>query len=231
MTIFNLTIALLLLQTADAPNVESSSGATSSRFLLDTEIGGSGGVFVSGAVNSTVRDVFVTPGASARYRFASAPGPWSHLVLEGSLVATLAVGTDAPNALVAQLRAGASFPTWQATLGLWADVCLRCTPNSTHLNDGPRFPAQFVPSLSVRWQPAFWGLSAGVFDEAMGMIGHLDLRLGRWALGYSFPLGGLVAFQPKLSETIALDARLFGFTIAGGYQMGLTLGLAWLPRS
>jgi hypothetical protein len=207
------------------PHADAVSG------VRQMEIAGEVGVFASGvpvsAALAAIPSVLV--GARARLFVPTLPTPLSHVLLEASVDGDIAFGTDSGNSVVATARLGAGFPTWHAALGVWANFCLRCSANYSSLAQLPSFPAHLAPSFTFHWQPEFWGFSVGIFDEAMAMVGHVDLRLGDWAIGYSFPVGGYLAYERRLLTNLGLSVRGFGFSALGAYQAGVMVGLSWLP--
>jgi hypothetical protein len=218
-------VAALGQAEVSAAQVEVSSGPR------QLEVAGEIGVFVSGIPSSPQLAVLpsVLAGAKARLIMPTAPSPWSHLMLEVSLHGDLTFGSDTGSSLVSSARLGVGFPTWRAAVGVWANTCLRCSVSYASLNQVPSFPAHLLPSFTFHWQPHFWGLSVGLFDEATAMVGHVDLRLGDWAIGYSFPVGGSLAYERRLGPHLGVSVRAFGFSFLGAYQAGMMLGVSWLP--
>jgi hypothetical protein len=196
------------------------------------EVAGELGVFASGVPSNAQLAVLPSVLAGAKARFfapAIASSAWAHLLLEASFYGDLTFGSDTGSSLVASARLGVGFPSWHAALGVWANICLRCSVTPNSLAQVPTFPAQLLPSFTFHWQPRFWGFSAGFLDEPMAMIGHVDLRLGEWAIGYSFPIGGYLAYERRLRPDLGLSIRAFGFDFLGAYQTGLVVGVSWLP--
>jgi hypothetical protein len=213
----------------DEHEVASSSAGAGRALLVEDEAAGRVGLFLAGNRTNTVYDLFVTPGVFGRLRWPSGAAVLEHLYAEADLTATLAAGTSAAPSLVAQLRLGVAFQPWALALGLWSNSCLACAPEASHAIDGPRSAVQLLPSVVARWQPASWGLSLGLFDQPLGLLAHLSFDWRDWSVGYSFPLGGTLAWRPRLTRRLALEVQLLGFTIAGSFQAGGSVGLRWLP--
>jgi hypothetical protein len=200
--------------------------------VRQTEVAGELGVVESGipsnAQLASLPSVLI--GARARFFVPAGPSPWAHLLLEVSLHGDLAFGSATGDSLVTSARLGVGFPDWHAALGVWANICLRCSARDNSVSQTPTSPAHLVPSFTLQWQPGFWGFSVGLFDEPLAMLGHLDLHLGDWAVGYSFPVGATLAYQRRLRPDLGLSVRAFGYAFFGAYQAGLMLGVSWLPR-
>lgn len=151
----------------------------------------------------------------------------NRLRLEFAAHGTIPLSSSTATGAIVQVRAGVEYATWRVSAGVWLNICPLCKAAERFKSEGPASPVQTLPSIYGRWQPNFWGLAAGVFDEPTGSFGHLDLLLSRWSIGYAFPVGARLGYSHPLPSGFSLDGRAFGFWFSSAYQVGFLVGFSW----
>jgi hypothetical protein len=211
-----LTLATHTLLSADALEAVSES-----------EVGARTGVFVNGAASNTLVDTFVAPGVFGRYRLAGAGRVLEHAFIEADVAVTEPVSSAALSSVVVQMRLGVTFSTWSVAVGVWSNICLGCVARAANVLDGPRSAFQVLPSVVAQWRPTQWGVALGVFDQPLGMLGHVDLQFREFSLGYSLPVGAFASYRPRVAKHLTLLVEAMGFRISGAFSVGLNVGLQW----
>jgi hypothetical protein len=219
-----LAVALLLVAVA-ADAAEDRHGYCSSELCIVepgafSEVSGVAGTQVLGYGYTGGRraQLFVLAGANGRFRPERSGRFLDKLLLEGGIVAIVpatGVGGDAFFGAAASLRVGLVFSHFSFALGVQAR--LDATPS----------PFSILPSLTLAYRPGAFGVRAALFDEPQGPIGRVLLEWRNFSAGLVLPLGAEIAGRFAVSRRLAIDARVYGYSVPPAFGVGTLVGLAF----
>lgn len=183
--------------------------------LLTSEVTAGIGLLGTGYTMNGARwgDLLLTPTASARGLFGG------FTVEGGASVASPLASNGVASSLDAELRAGWSGQRWALVGG----VHVQLTP-------GARPAAALLPTLRLDLDFGTVGFTLGVLDHLALMPAHLDVKVGRYAVGWVAPLGLLASADFVLHRDFGLRVLGFIFKLGNSESAMLMVSGTWGSR-